>query len=68
MMTVITRMRRHWFLKQGRIPPEDADAVITMMHTFGRRDGETEADWRARLKLQDDEAMAKADVEEEAAS
>ena len=67
-MTVITRMRRHWFRKQGRLPPEDVDAVITMMHTFGQRDGETEAEWRARLKQQDDDAMAKADLEEKTAS
>lgn len=67
-MTVITRMRRRWFRKQGRIPPEDMDAVITMMHTFARRDGETEAEWRARLKQQNDEAMARADLEEETAA
>ncbi len=67
-MTVITRMRRHWFRKQGRLPPEDVDAVITMMHTFGQRDGETEEEFRARLKQQNDEYMAKADLEEEASS
>lgn len=67
-MTVITKLRRHWYHKQGRFPPEGVDAVLAMRQTFGQRDDETEAAWRARLKRQDDEAMAKADEEEDAAS
>lgn len=67
-MTVITELRRQWFHKQGRFPPEDVEAVLKMWHTFGQRDGETEAEWRARLKQQDDDAMAKADEAEDAAS
>lgn len=67
-MTVITKLRRHWYHKQGRFPPEDVEAVLKMRHTFGQRDGETEAEWRSRLKRQDDEAMAKADEDEDAAS
>lgn len=49
-MTVITKLRRQWFHKQGRFPPEDVEAVLKMRHTFGQRDGETEADWRTRLQ------------------
>lgn len=67
-MTVITKLRRQWFHKQGRFPPEDVEAVLKMFHTFGQRDGETEAEWRSRLKRQNEEAMAKADAEEDAAS
>lgn len=66
-MTVITKLRRQWFHKQGRFPPEDVAAVLKMRHTFGQRDGETEAEWRARLKQQDDDAAAKADAAEDAA-
>lgn len=66
-MTVITKLRRQWFHKQGRFPPEDVEAVLKMRHTFGQRDGETEADWRTRLQRQDEEAMARADREEEEA-
>lgn len=67
-VTVITKLRRQWFRKQGRFPPEDVEAVLKMRHTFGQRDDETEAEWHARLKQQNDEAMAKADAEEDAAS
>lgn len=67
-MTVITKLRRHWYHKQGRFPPEDVEAALAVRHTFGQRDGETEAEWHARLKQQNDEAMAKADREEDAAS
>lgn len=67
-MTVITKLRRQWFHKQGRFPPEDVDAVLKMRHAFGQRDGETEAEWRARLRQQDDDAMAKSNLEEETAS
>lgn len=67
-MTVITKLRRQWFHKQGRFPPEDVEAVLKMLHTFGQRDDETETEWRSRLKRQNEEAMAKADAEEDAAS
>lgn len=63
-MAVDYRLRRSWFRKQGRAPPEDLDAIMTMLHTFGQRAGATEAEWRARLKRQDDEAMAEADRRE----
>lgn len=67
-MTVITKLRRQWFHKQGRFPPEDVEAVLKIRHAFGPRDGETEAEWRTRLKQQDDDAAAKADAAEDAAS
>ena len=66
-MTVITKLRRQWFHKQGRFPPEDVEAVLKMRHTFGQRDGETGADWGARLQRKNEEAMARADREEEEA-
>ena len=67
-MTVITKLRRHWYHKQGRFPPEDVDAVLGKNAMIEHGDGENEAEWRSRLKRQDDEAMAKADEDEDAAS
>ncbi len=67
-MTVITKLRRQWFHKQGRFPPEDVDAVLAMRRTFCQRDDETEAQWLTRVQQQNDEAMAKADEDEDAAS
>lgn len=64
-MTVDRRLLRIWYRKQGRIPPEDFDAIMQMRRTFGQRDGETETEWRARLKRQEAEAAAKADRLEE---
>lgn len=64
-MTVIYRLRRSWFRKQARLPPEDVEALLVMRHTFGQRAGETEAEWRARLLRQNDEYKAEADRMEE---
>jgi len=60
-MAVINQLRRLWYRKQGRLPPEDVEAIIVMRNTFGQRDGETEAQWLARLRRQDDEFAAEMD-------
>ena len=60
-MPVIDRLRRQWYRKQGRIPPEDVEAILAMRKKYDQREGETEAEWLARLRRQDDECAAEMD-------
>ena len=68
-MTVANRKSREWHRMRGRLPPEDMEAILAMWDRLGQRDGETEADWLARLKRQNQEFMTEMDrlaAEEEA--
>lgn len=63
-MTVDYRLQRRWLEARGR-PAYDWREVAQMLHIFGQRAGETEPEWRERLKRQDEEFAATMDRLEE---
>ena len=63
-MAVDYRLQRRWRAMRGMLS-YDVREVSQMLHTFGQRADETEAEWRDRLKRQNEEFAAKMDRLEE---
>ena len=57
-MAVDYRLRRQWYTKQGRLPPEKIKEILAMLHRTGQRPGETDIEFRARLDRQSAETQA----------
>ena len=64
-MTVDYRLRRHWYWAQGRLVPEDVERARALLHTFGRRDGESDEERRVRTERETEEMKAECDRWEE---
>ena len=60
-MAMIKRRSRQRYRKQGGFPPGAVEAVMALRDKFGQRDGETEAEWLARMQRQNIEFMAEMD-------
>lgn len=56
-MTVDYRLQRRWREASGMLACDPRE-VSQMLHRFSQRHGETEAEWRARLKRQNEEFAA----------
>lgn len=63
-MSVDYRLRRGWYRKQGKLPPEDFEAILMMREQFGQRSDETDNEWKKRLRRQDDAFAAECDRQE----
>jgi hypothetical protein len=57
-MAVDYRLRRQWYTKQGRIPPERMQEIQKMLSDFDRRPGETDTEYDERRDRQSAEARA----------
>lgn len=60
-MSVNDRLRRGWYRKQGKLPPEDFGAILLMREKFEKRCDETDDEWKKRLRRQDDAFAAECD-------
>ena len=60
-MSVDDRLRRGWYRKQGKLPPEDFEAILMMRERFGQRSHETDDEWKKRLRRHDDALAAECD-------
>jgi len=49
---------------QGKFPPEDVDAALEVRDKFGQRAGETEFEWQARLRRDNEALIAEMDRRE----
>lgn len=65
-MTIDKRFQRQWSTTRAR--RQMVRNVAGLLHTFGRRDGETEAAFRARLAQQNDAYAEAIDARERAAT
>ena len=63
-MAVDYRLQRYWREAQRRLVCDPVE-VLKMLHTFGRREGESDQEHRARLGRQNAEYAAEADRLEE---
>ena len=57
-MAVDWRLRRQWYTKQGRIPPERVQDLLKMTRDFCQRPDETDTEHRERLDRQAAETHA----------
>jgi hypothetical protein len=60
-MAVDYRLRTQWYKKQGRLPPEKIQDILTMLRRTGQQPGETEAEFQKRLDRQSAETQAEFD-------
>lgn len=65
-MAIDKRLERQWRATRAR--RQMLRDVVKLRHTYGRRDGETEASFQARLARQDDAYARTMDLREQAAN
>ena len=59
-MAVDYRLRPYWRKRRAMARPR-IEPIMAMLAMFEKREGESDVEWRARLRREDDECAAEAD-------